>query len=58
MCPFAAISDKVLYLVFTNLLQKYEFKAPDDAPMPSTESVPGTVRFPRKFYVCPYPTDS
>ncbi|KAK3093467.1 hypothetical protein FSP39_016124 [Pinctada imbricata] len=57
-CPFSSVTDKILYLTFTSILTQYELRSPDDSPMPSTDSVPGTIRFPKNYYVCPYPIES
>jgi hypothetical protein len=44
-----------MFLVFTNIIRKFELRAPDDHPSPPLTADEGHIRYPKPYYVVPYP---
>ncbi|XP_048732392.2 cytochrome P450 2U1-like [Ostrea edulis] len=54
-CKFNSFADQILFLVFTNIISKFELRAPDEHPSPPLTAEEGPIRYPKPYYVVPYP---
>ena len=54
-CKYKSLADQILFSVFTNIISKFDLRAPDENPNPSLTAEEGLIRFPKPYHVMPYP---
>ncbi|XP_062614444.1 cytochrome P450 2U1-like [Saccostrea cucullata] len=53
---FNSFTDQILFLLMTNIINKFDLRAPEDNPNPSLTAEDSLIRYPKPFHVVPYPT--
>lgn len=56
-CGYKNIADQILFIVFTNIISKFNLRAPEDNPNPSLTAEEGLIRYPKSYHVIPYPLE-